>query len=582
MRQQGRFVRRAFCTFCCAASLLLHGGGATPLQPPPLADVDAPAEAFFSAEARGLDPANLLSNESLALGRDTTELAVALASAALRALAADPHRQSGAAELARRLLELDDRGHLAEAFARPAVSAALARELRGVRCTNSELISTSRTAESPQRRWQQPRDRAAGDGSVGGDAAGPDGRSSPPDRSVQQAPARGPSVWGTSGSPHFKLVAHRSAAATVNRTHRLPAAPESPPTQLQTTAHAAAQSGVQDGAALLQGFVRDPKGGAGWAALRGWVSGSDPCGSSMDGLEAWEGISCDTDGRVTEVDLEDYSNLRFELLGRELSRLDCLSGFRVAGTAMSGSIPSELGELTDLQRLALYSNPSLSGTIPSVLGQLTNLQLLYLFSNPSLTGTIPSELGELTNLQDLSLYSNPSLSGTIPGELGELTDLQLLYVHNNSLVSGTIPSELGELTNLQQLYVHNNSLVSGTIPSELGELTNLQQLALYSNPSLTGTIPSVLGQLTNLQVLYLDRNPSLTGTIPSELGELTNLQYLKLYSNPSLSGTIPSELRDLTDLQALYLNNNPSLTGTIPGELGELTNLQYLELDTNP
>ena len=134
---------------------------AAALLQPPLAGgrVDAPAEAFFSAtaEARGPDPANLLANDTLTLGHDATELAVTLASAALRALAADPHRQSGAAELVRRLLELDGGGHLAEAFARPTVSAALARELRGVRCTSSERISTARTAESPhQRRWQQP------------------------------------------------------------------------------------------------------------------------------------------------------------------------------------------------------------------------------------------------------------------------------------------------------------------------------------------------------------------------------------------------------------------------------------------
>ena len=430
MRQQGRFVRRAFCAFCCcAASLLLHGGGATPLQPP-LADVDyAPAETFDSAvaEAPGLDPAALPSNKSLALGRDATELAVTLASAALRALAADP-RQSGAAELARRLLELDDGGHLAEAFARPAVSAALAWELRGMRCTSSERTSASRTAESPQRRSQQPRGRAAGDGSVGGDdVAGPDGRWLPPDRSsVQQAPAGGPSLWGTSGFPHSELVTHRSVAATVNRTRRPAAAPESPPAQpLQTTAHAA-QDSVQDGAALLQGFVRDPKGGAGWAALRGWVGGSDPCGSSGGGPEAWEGISCNIAGRVTQVALQDYPDLRFELLGRELAQLDRLSVFGVTGTAMSGTIPSELGGLTNLQQLAMYSNPSLSGTIPSELGGLTDLQQLYLYSNPSLAGTIPSELGELTHLQLLDMYSNPSLSGTIPSELGGLTDLQQL------------------------------------------------------------------------------------------------------------------------------------------------------------
>eukprot|EP01046_Picozoa_sp_COSAG06_P022713 COSAG06_NODE_1773_length_8428_cov_7.738384_1_plen_535_part_00 len=475
-------MRRAFCAFCCAASLLLHGGAATPLQPP-LADVNAPAEISAVGEAPEPDPAILPSNESLAFGRDVTELAATLASAALRALAADPHRQSVAAELARRLLELDDGGHLSEAFARPAVSAALARELRGVRCTSAELISVDGTGGK-----QQNGDRAAGNKpaepahqSAADAAASPgDHLLPPPGPSLQQAPASHTLV-GATRSPRVKLMAHRAAAASsANRTRHPAAAPESPPAQLlQTTAHVAQDSDrVQDGAALLQGFVRDAKGGAGWAALRGWISGSDPCGSSGGGPEAWEGISCDTDGRVTEVDLQNYPDLRFEVLGGALARLDHLSGFAVADTAMSGSIPSELGDLTNLQVLSLNSNPSLSGTIPSELGDLTNLQQLGLYSNPSLSGTIPSELGELTNLQKLYLHSNPSLSGTIPSELGDLTNLQTLYLDSNPSLSGTIPSELGELTNLEYLFLYLSPWLSGTIPSELGE--QLYQLGLHT------------------------------------------------------------------------------------------------------
>ena len=45
-----------------------------------------------------------------------------------------------------------------------------------------------------------------------------------------------------------------------------------------------------------------------------------------------------------------------------------------------------------------------------------------LFSN-NLVGTIPAELGHLSDLQELKLYSN-KLSGEIPAELGDLTALR--------------------------------------------------------------------------------------------------------------------------------------------------------------
>ncbi|KAK3251819.1 hypothetical protein CYMTET_38871 [Cymbomonas tetramitiformis] len=47
----------------------------------------------------------------------------------------------------------------------------------------------------------------------------------------------------------------------------------------------------------------------------------------------------------------------------------------------------------------LYSN-SLTGTVPTELGELTRMITLYLFGN-SLTGTVPTELGELTRMNGL-------------------------------------------------------------------------------------------------------------------------------------------------------------------------------------
>lgn len=216
---------------------------------------------------------------------------------------------------------------------------------------------------------------------------------------------------------------------------------------------------------------------------------------------------------------------------------------------------------------------NLSGSLPSDLGNLTYVSHIYLHGN-QLTGSIPSELGNLSNLNFLLLALN-QLSGSIPPELGNLTNLIQLKLHTNQL-SGSIPPELGNLTNLLYFELGNNQL-SGSIPAELGNLTNVSFFELYAN-QLSGSIPSELGNLTNLGYLALNIN-QLTGSIPSELGNLTNLRNLDLFTN-QLTGSIPSELGNLTKLISLTLSYN-QLSGAIPPELGNLTNLNWFDIRDN-
>ena len=159
-----------------------------------------------------------------------------------------------------------------------------------------------------------------------------------------------------------------------------------------------------------------------------------------------------------------------------------------------------------------------------------------------LTGELPRELGNLTDLSSLQLNNNPGLTGEIPRELGSLTNLWQLSIYQNNL-SGEIPRELGSLNNLQRLLVHTNNL-SGEIPRELGSLANLVTLDLSSN-NLTGEIPRELGRLTNLRYLHLSNN-NLTGEIPRELGNLNDLGTLWLREN-NLTGMIPYSLRGFAD-----------------------------------
>ena len=235
---------------------------------------------------------------------------------------------------------------------------------------------------------------------------------------------------------------------------------------------------------------------------------------------------------------------------------------------LKGSIPAELGQLTNLSSLYLNRN-ELTGSIPAELGQLTNLRRLYLQNN-ELTGSIPAELGQLTNLNILALYDN-ELTGSIPAELGQLANLKELQIGDNEF-TGSIPAELGQLANLRWLYLMGNEL-TGSIPAELGQLANLQSLLLHGN-ELTGSIPAELGQLTNLEELSLGYN-GLTGRIPAALDRLVRptgrLYGVLIATSNALCGPIPPKLHTLVP-RAYYSNdldssNYPSGTlGACPGE----------------
>ena len=309
---------------------------------------------------------------------------------------------------------------------------------------------------------------------------------------------------------------------------------------------------------------------------------------------------------------------------------------------LSGTIPPELGSLSNLQYLNLDSN-LLSGSIPPQLGSLSSLYEMYL-SNNLLSGSIPSELSGLTNIYYLNLYSN-ELSGAIPESLVSLVNLydgwgldlgdNLLNLtgYSQTLLdflalkdpdwastqrggaftscsaSTFIPEAecnalvaLYNSTNGSSWWNNTNWLLDAN-PDVWSGVTVLDghvtELSLSWN-GLSGTLPPELGNLTSLVNLYL-RSNSLTGAIPGELGLLSNLitldmssnqltsipsqlgnltSLLNLYLNNNLLTSIPSELGSLSSLQQLYLQSN-QLSGTIPHQLGSLSNLQYLYLEYN-
>ena len=107
-------------------------------------------------------------------------------------------------------------------------------------------------------------------------------------------------------------------------------------------------------------------------------------------------------------------------------------------TSNVGCIPTTIGLLTRLTRLVLLGG--FTQTIPPEVGNLVELKKLTI-QNTRLSGSIPSELCQLTNLEQLKLASNPHLEGSLPDEFCNLKLLSNLVLHDtpvktNGLLDG--------------------------------------------------------------------------------------------------------------------------------------------------
>ena len=184
----------------------------------------------------------------------------------------------------------------------------------------------------------------------------------------------------------------------------------------------------RDRAALIA--LYESTNGSGWTNSTNWVSDVP--------VEQWYGVTVDGKGRVIELSLQ--------------------------RNGLQGELPSELGELSELRNLRLWSN-DLSGTIPSELSQLTQLEQFAVGGN-RLHGTIPDWLSGFHNLSNLHLTTN-RFTGPLPAWLGDLPLRRLILGKNR--FEGDVPEELGNLRGLSALWLGGNNL-TGCIPDSLREV----------------------------------------------------------------------------------------------------------------
>ncbi|KAF8020021.1 hypothetical protein BT93_G0650 [Corymbia citriodora subsp. variegata] len=245
----------------------------------------------------------------------------------------------------------------------------------------------------------------------------------------------------------------------------------------------------------------------------------------------------------------------------------------IGGNAFGGSLPNCISDLSiTLSKFSLTYN-HISGTLPSGIGNLINLETLEMWGN-NISGNIPSEIGTLNKMSFMALGGN-NFSGHIPESIGNLSMLIKLYLDDNNL-RGSIPSSLGNCQKLLLLDLARNNL-SGNIPQEIVSLSSLSIYLDLSENSLTGSLPREVGKLKNLGELYLDGN-RLSQQIPSSISSCTSIETLYLQDN-FFEGPLPSTMSSMRGLQVFNVSNN-QLSGQIPKYLASL-NLTNLSLSYN-
>ena len=245
-----------------------------------------------------------------------------------------------------------------------------------------------------------------------------------------------------------------------------------------------------------------------WYQTSGWNSSNNNTSHCT-----WYGITCHNDTSYVKAIVLAYNNLEGSL-PNNIWKIRNLFSLCVPGNPrLRGHIGDFLfGNMTKLITVH-FSASSISGDIPQEIVKMSNLQnfLGCIMKGNGLTGHLPEDIGNMTELRVLCLGGN-KLTGQIPRSISKLRNLWYLdlrvtpgMMHGNLSDILSIPS----LTDLFISGVHLTGKMPHTMPQQL------HYLVLPGN-NISGEFTQIFPKHNSLEILNVANN-QLTGDIPGEL-----------------------------------------------------------------
>ncbi|GLJ10147.1 hypothetical protein SUGI_0122970 [Cryptomeria japonica] len=269
-----------------------------------------------------------------------------------------------------------------------------------------------------------------------------------------------------------------------------------------------------------------------------WDFSEDPC----SGKGSWN----------VSQDLETQNKLVCEMHRTEGRSFFHVTRMYLKSQNLTGVVPAELANLTYLEEMCA------TNILCNFLGFTKHpLQVPDFFKTLEVTwhessGYIPKELGNLTNLKKMDLFSN-ELYGLLPQSFVNLTQLKMLYIESNQL-RGEIPQIYGHFQGLEHFVASSNSFSDGSNLSFMQNLTKLRTIVLR-NASINGEIPKYLGDSIKPKILDLSYN-YFSGELNSSW--ITNKEQINLIEN-SFNNNL-SNGRDQAYLQRGFTCRAPQYT----------------------